>query len=172
MDLSLYLPQFVYGSTDGIVTTFAIVAGAAGANLKPLAILAIGIASVLADGYSMGISAYLSKTAEEDIPITKGSQDKEDTRTPQSVGIATFLSFVLMGTIPIIPFMLPKSVISFGYAKLASLILALIAFFSVGYIKGVYHKDENSPFQSGVQTFGIGLSAAIVAYLAGYYVGG
>jgi VIT1/CCC1 family predicted Fe2+/Mn2+ transporter len=160
-----YLPQFVYGSTDGIVTTFAIVAGAAGANLNHMAILAIGIASVLADGYSMGISSYLSKQSEEDHEITNGS------KSPINVGIATFVSFVIMGMIPIIPFMIPNKIISFQYEKIISLILALIAFFSVGFVKGTFRKDIH-PIQSGFQTFTIGFSAAIVAYLAGYYVGG
>lgn len=162
-----YLAQFVYGSTDGIVTTFAIVAGAAGANLSHMAILAIGIASVLADGYSMGISSYLSKQSEEKHEATNGDGDK----TPVSVGLATFLSFVIMGMIPIIPFMIPNKILSFQNEKIISLILALIAFFSVGYIKGTVRKDLN-PIGSGFQTFIIGLSAAIVAYTAGYYVGG
>lgn len=160
--METYLPQFVYGATDGIVTTFAIVAGAAGANLKPIAIVAIGIASVLADGYSMGISSYLSKLAEEE---TNGD------KSAQSIGIATFLSFVIMGMIPIIPFLLPTNILTFQQEKMLSLFLALIAFFSIGVIKGVYRKDLY-PLLTGLQTFFIGLSAAIVAYLTGLYVGG
>jgi len=31
--LTKYLPEFVYGGIDGLVTTFAVVAGATGANL-------------------------------------------------------------------------------------------------------------------------------------------
>jgi VIT1/CCC1 family predicted Fe2+/Mn2+ transporter len=169
MDLRLYLPQFVYGATDGIVTTFAIVAGAAGANLSPLAILAIGIASVLADGYSMGISAYLSSESETHTPPCP-PPSKNTHKNSKTIGIATFLSFVLMGTIPIIPFMIPKRLISFTHAKILSLILALLSFFTVGYIKGSVHEDVH-PVHSGLQTFTIGLSAAIVAYIAGYYVG-
>lgn len=166
--LRSYLPQFVYGSTDGIVTTFAIVAGAAGANLKPVAILAIGIASVLADGYSMGISSYLSKSAEESNELCRVESVSQ---SAHSVGIATFISFVVMGMIPIIPFMLPTSIITFEMAKIVSFILALLSFFCIGFLKGVFHED-GYPFKSGVQTFVIGLSAAIVAYTAGYYVGG
>ena len=162
--MDTYLPQFVYGATDGIVTTFAIVAGAAGANLSSLTMLAIGIASVLADGYSMGISSYLSKLSEpESSPIHEASA--------LNIGIATFLSFVIMGIIPILPFMLPTTILTFQQEKIISLILALIAFFTVGFIKGIYRKDKY-PSQTGLQTFVIGLSAAIVAYLTGYYVGG
>lgn len=165
--IAKYLPQFVYGSTDGIVTTFAIVAGASGANLSRMTILAIGIASVLADGYSMGISSYLSKQSEEKHEATNGDGDK----TSDSVGLVTFFSFVIMGMIPIIPFMIPNKILSFQNEKIISLFLALIAFFSVGLIKGIVRKDLH-PLRSGFQTFVIGFSAAIVAYMVGYYVGG
>lgn len=55
-----YLPDFVYGANDGIVTTFAVVAGAAGALLSPGVIIILGIANLLADGFSMGASNFLS----------------------------------------------------------------------------------------------------------------
>ena len=47
------LRDAVYGAIDGAVTTFAIVAGVAGAGLSPFIIIALGIANVLADGFSM-----------------------------------------------------------------------------------------------------------------------
>lgn len=61
-----YLPEIVYGSIDGIVTTFAVVAGSAGANLGINIILILGMANLLADGLSMSIGSYLSKKSEQD----------------------------------------------------------------------------------------------------------
>ena len=61
-----YLPEFVYGSIDGIVTTFAVVAGASGAGLSVNIILILGLANLFADGLSMSIGSYLSKKAERD----------------------------------------------------------------------------------------------------------
>ena len=61
-----YLPETVYGSIDGIVTTFAVVAGAAGAGLSVNVVLILGIANLLADGLSMSIGSYLSKKSERD----------------------------------------------------------------------------------------------------------
>lgn len=165
-----YLPQFVYGATDGIVTTFAVVAGAAGANLSPMAILAIGIASVLSDGYSMGISSYLSKQSEKASPTCPQSTIENEHMTPANVGVATFLSFVVMGMIPIVPFMISNKTLTFATAKMISLTLALLAFFSVGFIKGTVRK-EDSAIYTGLETLGIGFTAAILAYTAGHYVG-
>lgn len=61
-----YLRDIVYGGIDGSVTTFAIVAGVAGAGLSPLIIVALGIANVLADGFSMAAGNYAGTKAERD----------------------------------------------------------------------------------------------------------
>lgn len=56
--------EFVYGASDGIVTTFAVVASVAGAGLNPLIVIVLGIANLLADGFSMASSSYLSTQSE------------------------------------------------------------------------------------------------------------
>ena len=61
-----YLRDTVYGAIDGAVTTFAIVAGVAGAGLSPKIIIALGLANVLADGFSMAASNYSGTKAELD----------------------------------------------------------------------------------------------------------
>lgn len=61
-----YLRDTVYGAIDGSVTTFAIVAGVAGAGLSPWVIIALGIANVLADGFSMAAGNYSGTKAELD----------------------------------------------------------------------------------------------------------
>lgn len=61
-----HLKQIVYGGNDGIVTTFAVVAGFAGAQaegvvgLGTLAVLIFGFANLFADGVSMGLGEFLS----------------------------------------------------------------------------------------------------------------
>ncbi len=65
-DIQEYLPEAVYGSIDGIVTTFAVVAGAAGANLSIQVVLILGLANLIADGLSMSIGSYLSKKSERE----------------------------------------------------------------------------------------------------------
>lgn len=60
------LKDAVYGAIDGAVTTFAIVAGVAGAGLSPLIIVILGLANVLADGFSMAAAAYSGTKAEQD----------------------------------------------------------------------------------------------------------
>ncbi len=60
-----YLRDFVYGSVDGAVTTFAVVAGVAGAGLSPVIVLILGAANLIADGFSMAVGCYLGARADQ-----------------------------------------------------------------------------------------------------------
>lgn len=61
-----YLRDIIYGAIDGSVTTFALVAGVAGAGLSPTIILALGFANVFADGFSMAAGNFSGTKAELD----------------------------------------------------------------------------------------------------------
>lgn len=61
-----YARDWVYGGIDGAVTTFAIVAGVVGAQLSSGIILVLGIANLLADGFSMAASNYSGTKTEVD----------------------------------------------------------------------------------------------------------
>jgi len=54
------IEDFVYGATDGAVTTFAIVAGVVGASLSPSIVIILGFANLFADGFAMAVGNYLS----------------------------------------------------------------------------------------------------------------
>lgn len=60
------LKDMIYGGIDGAVTTFAIVAGVAGAGLPHSIIVALGLANIVADGFSMAASNYSGTKAELD----------------------------------------------------------------------------------------------------------
>ena len=61
-----HIRDWVYGGIDGAVTTFAVVAGVAGAQLSPAIVLILGAANLLADGFSMAASSYSGTKAEMD----------------------------------------------------------------------------------------------------------
>jgi VIT1/CCC1 family predicted Fe2+/Mn2+ transporter len=63
---SQYLGDMVYGGLDGIITTFAVVSGVVGADLGSHIILILGLANLLADGFSMATGAYLSAKSEQE----------------------------------------------------------------------------------------------------------
>jgi VIT1/CCC1 family predicted Fe2+/Mn2+ transporter len=61
-----YVKSIVYGGLDGIITTFAVVAGVAGASLSAGVVLILGFANLIADGLSMAIGDFLSTKAENE----------------------------------------------------------------------------------------------------------
>lgn len=64
--LGPWIHDIVYGAHDGIVTTFAVVAGTAGAGLSWGVVIILGMANLLADAVSMGAGAFLSIRNEQD----------------------------------------------------------------------------------------------------------
>src|SRR5687768_17500256 len=62
-----YLRDFVYGAVDGTVTTFAVVSGVAGAQLPARIVLVLGVANVVADGFSMAVGNFLATRAERQL---------------------------------------------------------------------------------------------------------
>lgn len=61
-----YLPDAVLGAVDGCITTFAVVAAAIGGGLSGGVVIILGVASLLADGFSMAVSSYNASRSEID----------------------------------------------------------------------------------------------------------
>ena len=214
-----YLRDWVYGGIDGTVTTFAIMAGVVGASLPSSVVVILGIANLLADGFSMAAANYTGTKAEQDeyqqlrymeerhvalapegereeirqIFKAKGFEgdaletavgvitDHQDRwidmmmaeehgmpavlRSPMKAAIMTFVSFVLCGAVPLIPYaiLLPKP-------ELPSATLAGITFFAIGSLRSRW---SPAPWwRTGLETLAIGMLAAAVAYLVGDFLRG
>lgn len=68
--------DFMLGGVDGVVTTFAVIAGSAGGQLTPTIVIILGIANLIADGFSMAVSNYLGTRALQE-EIRKSRADEE-----------------------------------------------------------------------------------------------
>ena len=155
-----YLPDFIFGGVDGLVTTFAVVSGVVGASLSSSIILILGFANLFADGFSMAISNYLSSKSEED--LNQNSSNKKAV----FAALVTFFAFIIIGFIPLFPF-----VIDFGKNNFVfSVVLTLIAFSIVGYVKGCI--TRKGKIISALQTLLMGALAALIAYSVGYLLSG
>ncbi len=71
-----HFDDFIYGSIDGAVTTFAIVAGVVGASLSPGIILILGFANLFADGFSMAAANYQAVKARNEFIEMKRKQEE------------------------------------------------------------------------------------------------
>ncbi len=156
------LRDFVFAADDGIITTFAVVAGSFGAGLAPSIVLTLGFANLLADGFSMATGIYLG--AKSEVEYEKSKNDPHwQSDSPVKQGLVTFVSFDIAGILPLLPFLFAiKSSFSVSAA------LVGISLFGLGVVKGIYTKK--SPVKSGLETFLIGGIAAILAYAVGFLV--
>ena len=79
-----YLRDWVYGGIDGSVTTFAIVSGVAGASLSPAIVLILGVANLLADGFSMAAGNYsATRTERQELDAVRAVEDRHITMYPE-----------------------------------------------------------------------------------------
>jgi VIT1/CCC1 family predicted Fe2+/Mn2+ transporter len=215
-----YLRDLVYGAVDGIVTTFAVVAGAAGAGLAARIVIILGAANLIADGFSMAVSNYLGSKADRQIEerarrseeehirlVPEGEREEirqilaakgftgedleravlvvtadravwletmlreelglsTDTRSPMQAAFATFVAFVIVGFLPLAPFVylllgggdVPGV---FGWSTVAT----AAAFFVVGAVKARF--VEQRWWAEGLRTLALGGAAASLAYVVG-----
>ena len=78
-----YLRDWVYGGIDGTVTTFAIIAGAVGADLSTRFLLILGMANLLADGFSMAAANYSGTKAEiEEYSFVRDMEERHIEHAP------------------------------------------------------------------------------------------
>ncbi len=161
------LREFVYGGMDGAVTTFAIVTGAAGANFGSNVILILGLANVLADGFSMAVGAYLSEKADQQLEAHKKGEAHVEDETPLTASIATFISFILVGLVPLSVYIVDYVfTLNLGDSALVySVFLTLAAFAGIGYLRAVATKIDKS--KSAVESIGLGVAAALISYTLG-----
>ncbi len=217
---SQYLGEMVYGGLDGIITTFAVVSGVAGAQLDTPLILILGVANLLADGFSMATGAYLSSRSEQEyyrkewereawevehfpdgeraelyevyrqrgyteddaqklVEIQSRQPERwvnammvdelgmmKDDRNPLANGLATFISFVVAGIVPLLIYLLGLFISIPPASEFPiALLLSGLALFALGAAKVLVTKMN--PLRSGVEMLVVGGLAAGVAYLVG-----
>jgi len=216
--LQIYLSEFVYGGIDGSVTTFAVVAGAAGADLSSSIVLILGFANLIADGFSMSVGSYLSNQSERDnydkhkkleywevehipekekdeireIYQNKGfegalleevvaviTSDKDrwvnvmmkeelemipNEKSPLSIAMVTFLSFLVVGFVPLSPYLLDYFYKIPNLFFISSLLTAC-TFATIGLLKSSV--TQSSRVKGVIETLILGILAAVLAYFVG-----
>jgi len=217
------LKEIVYGGIDGIITTFAVVAGFTGAMTMDSAmaipttvVLLFGLANLFADGFSMGVSDFLSSRAEkklfekdhakESYEIRTNEQyeydesvdilmdhgfGKDDARQladiykknpkfwadfmmryelqqprpdekPSRGALVTFLSFVVFGLIPLLPYI-------FGVNSSNQFLVACIAGAFALAILGFFRAriTQERSYISVLEIVGLGSVAGGIAFFVG-----
>ncbi len=157
-----YLKDLIYGANDGIITTFAVVSGVAGADLSVRTVLILGFANLLGDGFSMGASNVLSIRSDEAVREAQGLPKRE----PHALrhGLATFLAFLVMGVVPLLAYLLPWTPRTFPTA----VGMTLLILFAVGAARSLV--TVKRWWRAGGEMLLVGAGAAAVAYGIGGWV--
>jgi VIT1/CCC1 family predicted Fe2+/Mn2+ transporter len=158
-----YIRDLVYGANDGIITTFAVVAGVAGGDLPTLAVLVVGTANLIADGVSMGAGNLLAIRAHESARAADNLPEQE--AYPWKHGLATLLAFVVAGAVPLMPYLTPGDE---GQRFYWSIVLTMVSLFGVGVARAAVTRERL--WKGGLEMLVIGGLVALTAYAAGALV--
>ncbi len=155
-----YIRDLVYGANDGIITTFAVVAGVAGGSLSHTAVLVVGAANLIADGLSMAVGNFLAIRSNESARAAQNLPEEE--AHPVKHGLATFAAFVSAGAVPLVPYVFA------GWRTdgfLWSTVLTLATLFTVGALRAAVTVDRW--WRAGLEMLVLGAVVAAAAYGAG-----
>ena len=160
-----YIRDLVYGANDGVITTFAVVAGVTGGTLSPVTVLVLGVANLLADGLSMGVGNYLGIRSDE--RVREAQQLPEQEAFPIRHGMATFMAFMTAGAVPLLPYVF-SGIAANRFAWSAAVSLAVL--FGVGAARA--RVGSGSWWTNGLEMLGLGVLVGAAAYFAGALVSG
>ena len=156
-----YLGDIVLGTSDGVITTFAVVSGVAGARLEPRVVVILGAAKLLADGFSMASSNFLA--------IRSGAEAQSARRgviEPLCHALFTFLAFVLLGSVALLGYLIPGDPDKAFAASAACCAAVLLA---VGWVRA--RLVGRRPVLGGLEMVSVGAVAGAIAYWGGAVVG-
>ena len=158
-----YVRDVVYGANDGVITTFAVVAGVTGGTLAPVTVLVLGVANLLADGLSMGVGNYLGIRSDE--RVREAQRLPEQEAFPIRHGLATFVAFVAAGAVPLLPYVFSGLTTNL-FAT--STVLSLVVLFVVGAARA--RVGTGSWWANGLEMLVLGVIVGAVAYYGGAVV--
>jgi len=154
-----YLRSILFGIEDSLISTTGFLAGVTvGTNDKHIIIISVLIAITI-EGTSMGVGEYLSDEALEDLDKLKRHKDN-----PLLSGAFLCISYILAGLVPFAPTIF----LNFPYSLFVSLLLALLALFLLGFLKGKLLKT--SAVRGGIKILVVGGITTILGMIVGFLI--
>src|SRR3989344_7504271 len=154
-----YLRNFIFGAEDSLVSTVGLLSGVSFAGLATREIILSGVILILVESISMGAGVYLSEDSANELP-----QPGEHDNTLADAAIM-FISYLLIGLIPLLPYIFsvdPK--IGFYW----SVGFFLLALFCLGLFKG--YVIGRHLIYSALKIFAVGTLVVIIAVAVGLLV--
>lgn len=158
-----WLREVVMGAQDNLTNVLAVVLGVAIGSGDLRAVALAGLAAALAEAISMGGVLYTATRAERDLQLRSPDRPEKLPAPPGPVaaGVATAVSALVAGAIPLLPF----AFLPVGWAAGTSVVVSLAALFALGTWKGVVTRTD--PLRDGLRFLAVGGLAATAAALLG-----
>jgi len=167
------LRDWMYGATNGAITTFVIVAGVVGADLPAMVAPVLGLAILFANGFATAAWRYTNtKLARDNYDrshakaLLAGDVAAKDydffryMRSPAQAALTTFAAFIACGLVPLVAYLLAPTRVS------VCVVATACTFFAIGAVKS--HYSLTVWWRSGLDTLFLGMGAAALAYAAGH----
>ena len=128
-----------------------------GASLSERVIIILGLANLVADGFSMGASNYLARRSNTE-------QELSDRRDAMRHALATIVGFLAAGVVPLLAYLLPLASATEFPAAIA---LTAASLFAVGAARTFV--TRRGLVRSGAEMLLVGALAAGVAFGIGAF---
>lgn len=167
------LRDWMYGATNGAITTFVIVAAVVGGDLPTMVAPVLGLATLFATGFATGARRYINtKLARDHYDLARANQVRVEDVSEKDHGISlhmrssaraalnTFAAFIFCGLVPLITHLLAPTNLIVCIAATAC------ALFVIGAVKSPYSLTVR--WRSGLDTVFLGMCAGALAFAAGH----
>jgi VIT1/CCC1 family predicted Fe2+/Mn2+ transporter len=158
---SLVIRNFTFGVEDSLVSTVGLLAGIAVAGVAQESIVVTGTVLIFVEAFSMAVGSLLSEQSVEEYEARR----EVSLRKPALAAAVMFVSYVVAGLIPLIPYVISVS----NSAVLWSVALTLLSLFLLGMFNA--HLIKIRAWRDGLITLFMGGLAIAVGIVVGQLAG-
>lgn len=154
---SIVLRNFVFGVEDSLVSTVGLLSGVAVAGVPRETIFLTGVILILIEALSMAVGSFLSETSVQEY------RKKEDAsfHHPFLGGVIMFVSYVIAGLVPLLPYVWAKGASALNISITATLVVLFLLGVTSGKISQV------SALKSGLRMALLGGAAILLGIFVG-----
>jgi len=166
MNRSIYIRNVVFGVEDSLVSTVGLLSGIDIGHVPNSTILFTGIVFIAVEAFSMAVGSFLSEESVQEYEVKENSAAKTSKIALTSTigGVIMFISFVVAGFIPLVPYL-----ISSGSTSLVtSIIISLVALGILGYTSAKVTKA--APWKRTFRMIILGGSAIAIGALVSMFM--
>ena len=168
MNRFVYIRNVVFGVEDSLVSTVGLLSGIDIGHVPNSTILFTGIVFIAVEAFSMAVGSFLSEESVEEYEVKEnGTAGTSKIGMTSAIGgTIMFVSFVVAGFVPLLPYLLSSGPTSL----VTSIIISLVALGILGYISAKVTKA--APWKRTFRMLVLGGSAILIGAIVSFFVKG